>query len=168
MNAIEEIKSNRYAEGTLGVFKGNPQAEDGGAAIRLFPLNNTEAIETFGDATFFVRLEGNPEFPRLIGVQPEGVVEEWSVAGFDGPTYIRQVRGRLVDANFECDLNADGQVLSGTLNIGIKVEGVRQGTQTYRIGGGTLSADRQTFKANLYDPNNEGPRIGRMDLRVRS
>lgn len=138
---ITEVRGRAGAEGSLGVFTGNPTAV-------FFALDGVEG-NTFGDLTLFLGRDGD----RLIGRQVPKANDRWSVATYnEARQYLRQREGRVTDVLLDCVMTGDS-VVSGTLSYQLRVLG-RSGPQSYQLVYGSFSEGGRVFSAQLLNPQN--------------
>lgn len=138
---IAEIRSRSGAEGTLGIFSGNPNA--------VYMAFDGVAGTTTGDLTIFFRLDGD----RLIGQQPPKARDRWSVATRDQDgNYLKQSPGTILSASIDCALDSNGRILNGSFTYDLQVKGLSKvGPQTYALVHGGLSNNGTVFYAQLLN-----------------
>lgn len=143
---LELIRSRAGAEGSLGVYSGDP------LAVVFYPLGLGEFYDgntTSGDMTMFFRLEGN----RVVAEKIPQARDRWSVARYNEfSQYGGQSSGVLYDARIDCTLDGSGNIIFGELMTDIRTNRGRTGGPVYfSLRNGYLSSDLQTFSAEVWN-----------------
>lgn len=140
---LEQIQSRAGEDGVLGVYSGS---------CIMWPLGVGEYYDgntTSGTATMFLRLSGD----SIYGDHVPKANDKWSVARYSQySTYGGQTPGKLVQATFDCSLDATGSIILGTFMTDLRThKGHAGGPVYYELINGSLSFDRQTFNAELWN-----------------